>query len=286
MVRLVRLVPELKSMVFLIGASLSSFVWAAMLMLLIMYCLAVYFTIMASEADVPDSQKPFAHLYWGSVGGSMLSLFMAVAGGADWHQFLLVFGEGSLLYVLNSLVLSIYVGFAILVMLNLVTGVLVEGAQNIIRSEKETALARMAAQIFVTAGKKSEDEMTNKEFDKIMHSAVMKKYCHEIGMTLDEAENLFEFLDRDDSGSISIAEFVQGCLRLRGPAKALDLAELRLWSKDKSQDTLQSIRSLHVIVSQLAYNQALLFRSPASEPPPELQIEEHRRAICTSGVLV
>ncbi|CAE8620811.1 unnamed protein product [Polarella glacialis] len=261
LVRLVRLVPELRSMVFLIGASLRTFVWAAVLMLLIMYCLAVYFTIIASDAEVSDSEAHLVKLYWGSIGGSVLSLFMAVAGGADWQQFLLVFGEGSWLYIVNSLLLSIYVGFAILVMLNLVTGVLVEGAQNIIRSEKETALVKMAAQIFMTAGKDSDSEMTKEEFEKLSCSPAMDKYCHEVGMTLDEAENLFEFLDRDDSGSVSIAEFVQGCLRLRGPAKALDLAELRLWSKDKSQDTLGAIRSLHVIVSQLAYNQTLLFAS-------------------------
>ncbi|CAE8616512.1 unnamed protein product [Polarella glacialis] len=278
MVRLVRLVPELRSMVFLIGASLRTFVWAAVLMLLIMYCLAVYFTIIASDAEVSDSEAHLVKLYWGSIGGSVLSLFMAVAGGADWQQFLLVFGEGSWLYVANSFLLSIYVGFAILVMLNLVTGVLVEGAQNIIRSEKETELVKMAAQIFMTAGKDSDSEMTKEEFEKLSCSSAMNTYCHEVGMTLDEAENLFEFLDRDDSGSVSIAEFVQGCLRLRGPAKALDLAELRLWSKDNSQDTLGAIRSLHVIVSQLAYNQTLLFASAgqASEHPREkdLYIEE------------
>ncbi|CAE8626774.1 unnamed protein product [Polarella glacialis] len=204
MVRLVRLVPELRSMVFLIGASLRTFVWAAVLMLLIMYCLAVYFTIIASDAEVSDSEAHLAKLYWGSIGGSVLSLLMAVAGGADWHQFLLVFGQGSWLYIINSFLLSIYVGFPILVMLNLVTGVLAEGAQNIIRSDKETALVRMAAQIFMTAGQDSDSEMTKKEFEKLSCSPAMNKYCHEVGMTLDEAENLFEFLDRDDSGSVSI----------------------------------------------------------------------------------
>ncbi|CAE8620813.1 unnamed protein product [Polarella glacialis] len=286
MVRLVRLVPGLKSMVFLIGASLSSFVWAAVLMLLIMYCLAVYFTILASETEVSDSEEHLVKLYWGSIGGSVLSLFMAVSGGADWHQFLLVFGQGSLLYILNSFLLSIYVGFAILVMLNLVTGVLVEGAQNIMRSEKETELVKMAAQIFVTAGKDSDSEMTKEEFENLSLSPAMNKYCHEVGMTLDEADNLFEFLDRDDSGSVSIAEFVQGCLRLRGPAKALDLAELRLWSKDNSQDTLKAIRSLRIMVSQLAYNQTLLFASAGQASEHPLEKDLHIEELCSKLPLV
>merc|ERR1711862_166294 len=45
-------------------------------------------------------------------------------------------------------------------------------------------------------------------------------------MSLNDAEQLFRLLDRDMSGSISIEEFVRGCLRLRGPARSNDVAAL------------------------------------------------------------
>merc|ERR1712014_133137 len=41
-----------------------------------------------------------------------------------------------------------------------------------------------------------------------------------------DARGLFRLLDADSSGSVCAEEFFSGCLRLRGPAKALDLALL------------------------------------------------------------
>lgn len=38
----------------------------------------------------------------------------------DWHNMLLVFGHDTSWYVINSLVLSLFVGFVLVVILNLV----------------------------------------------------------------------------------------------------------------------------------------------------------------------
>ena len=48
LVRMVRLLPELKSLVCLIMASMSSFVWTCVLLMLLVYMLAVYMTMMAA----------------------------------------------------------------------------------------------------------------------------------------------------------------------------------------------------------------------------------------------
>lgn len=39
----------------------------------------------------------------------------------------------------------------------------------------------------------------------------------------EEAASLFHLLDSDQSGSIDYDEFVGGCMRLRGAAKAIDI---------------------------------------------------------------
>ena len=46
-----------------------------------------------------------------------------------------------------------------------------------------------------------------------------------------QARGLFNLLDADDSGSISVKEFIQGCLRLRGQAKSIDVATLIYMTK-------------------------------------------------------
>lgn len=66
----------------------------------------------------------------------MNSLFLAVFGGEDWHDMLLVFEQRSAWYVVNSMVLSLFVGFVLVVILNLVNGVLVEGAQVMIEEQR------------------------------------------------------------------------------------------------------------------------------------------------------
>merc|ERR1719198_1258326 len=38
---------------------------------------------------------------------------------------------------------------------------------------------------------------------------------------------LFRMLDRDGSGEIQIEEFVEGCQKLKGPAQALDIAQIK-----------------------------------------------------------
>merc|ERR1712187_134110 len=47
-----------------------------------------------------------------------------------------------------------------------------------------------------------------------------------INIDVSEAKGLFKFLDLDNSGEVNCEEFIDGCLRLSGPAKALDLSVL------------------------------------------------------------
>merc|ERR1712032_1489039 len=49
LIRMVRLIPELKSMVYLISASMWSFFWTVVLLLLMMYCVAIFFTEAATD---------------------------------------------------------------------------------------------------------------------------------------------------------------------------------------------------------------------------------------------
>jgi len=48
----------------------------------------------------------------------------------------------------------------------------------------------------------------------------------------DDTRLLFKLLDRDDSGVIDVEEFCEGCMRLKGEAKALDVHTL-IWQVSK-----------------------------------------------------
>merc|ERR1712014_320983 len=48
-------------------------------------------------------------------------------------------------------------------------------------------------------------------------------YLESMDIHSNEARNLFHLLDRDLSGHVSIDEFCEGCLRVKGPAKSYDV---------------------------------------------------------------
>lgn len=47
-----------------------------------------------------------------------------------------------------------------------------------------------------------------------------------LGLDVDDAWSFFKLLDLDDGGDVEIEEFLMGCLRLRGTARAIDIGKI------------------------------------------------------------
>merc|ERR1712176_1623498 len=62
----------------------------------------------------------------------------------------------------------------------------------------------------------------------------------EMGMVFD----VFNLLDTDGGGTIDINEFVDGCLKLRGNARALDIARLECLTKRLEKKMLQTMQTI------------------------------------------
>mmetsp|Transcript_42382 Transcript_42382/g.91024 ORF Transcript_42382/g.91024 Transcript_42382/m.91024 type:complete len:311 (+) Transcript_42382:2-934(+) len=242
---------------------MGSFVWSVVLILIIMYCFAIYYTEIVTdllqEGSVEDPVTQAAlQKSWGGVFHSILSLWMAITGGDDWRNFLDGLEIDSV-YIMHVLFFVIYIAFGTLVMLNLVTGVFVEGAQRIIKEDKDTELLNMASRIFQRpegqSGENDNREISWKEFQEQLLSGSMDEYIKAIGISISEAEHLYDLLDTDDSGTVSIAEFVRGCLRLRGTAKSMDLAEMEYKMRESfAAMTLVMLRATGKIFTMLSKN--------------------------------
>merc|ERR1719461_2645830 len=63
-------------------------------------------------------------------------------------------------------------------------------------------------------------------FQEKLDTRPMMEFFKAIDIDRSEATGLFHLLDLDQGGTVDAEEFLSGCLRLRGPAKALDLAVL------------------------------------------------------------
>merc|ERR1719254_370402 len=51
----------------------------------------------------------------------------------------------------------------------------------------------------------------------------VNSYMKALKINTEDANQLFRLLDTDDSGEIYIDEFVEGCMKLKGEAKSMDL---------------------------------------------------------------
>mmetsp|Transcript_7520 Transcript_7520/g.12241 ORF Transcript_7520/g.12241 Transcript_7520/m.12241 type:complete len:230 (+) Transcript_7520:1-690(+) len=193
-----------------------------------MYGVAVYFTdiVTAYRRENQHKVKVVADLddSWGSVVDAILSLYQAILGGVDWKDLMdPLMDEVS---GISVFVFSLYIAFTTLVMLNLVTGVFVEGAQRIIREDKDSELVKQVRKMFEISDTDDDREVTWQEFEQMMDDSKLDQYFAAVDLSRQEAKDLFRLLDNDSSGSLSAEEFVQGCLRLRGPARSVDLATL------------------------------------------------------------
>merc|ERR1712232_241655 len=80
--------------------------------------------------------------------------------------------------------------------------------------------------VFLNAKGNMTDELSLEDFERQADESAMVEYFRAIDVDPSEAKGLFRLLDCKGDGRIDAEAFLSGCLRLRGPAKALDFALL------------------------------------------------------------
>eukprot|EP00933_Yihiella_yeosuensis_P049958 TRINITY_DN4764_c2_g1_i1.p1 TRINITY_DN4764_c2_g1~~TRINITY_DN4764_c2_g1_i1.p1 ORF type:complete len:754 (-),score=122.62 TRINITY_DN4764_c2_g1_i1:266-2527(-) len=227
--RVVRFVAELRKIVYLIIGSFMSFIWTGVLLAILNYILAVFFTQAVADYKLDDKsyypEKNSLDRYFGSTGSSILSLYKAITGGQDWEDMSNPLMEeiGWLLGVLFLL----YVFFSVLVLLNLVTGVFVDGAMKLTKEDKEVDLLRKVKDAFHQADADSSSSISIEEFLSSIRNPAMVAVFDAIELSLNKAEELFRYLDTESSGVLTLEEFARGAVNLQMPAKGIDLAMLQ-----------------------------------------------------------
>lgn len=235
--RLLRFVRELRTMVTSIGGSLRSLGWTIVLMLLMIYVYGIFLTMLiADHGDwTNDDEKVRAiQYYYGTLFRAILSLFQAITGGADWDDMVEPLIQG--ISPFTGVLFLLYIAFAVLAMMNVVTAVFVENALATANSDKEQHLVAQLRELFVTADEDQSGMISWEEFERKLDDESMVKYFKALELDVCEAKGLFTLLDVDNVGEILIEEFVSGCLRLRGGAKAIDLATLMYYNKRMSSN--------------------------------------------------
>jgi len=88
--------------------------------------------------------------------------------------------------------------------------------------------------------------ITWEEFCAALNDDEMGRFMKSLEIDAEEAKGLFLLLDADGSGTVDSEEFTQGCLRLRGPARAIDVSTMMYSNKRMVQWWREKIQSLEV----------------------------------------
>lgn len=251
--RITRFIKALRTLVSSIVFTLKSLVWALVLLILIIYGFGIVFTQAAAMfLESHSSEGPHLCLgeqrdlqgisastldgiclYWNDLSSSMLTLFMSICGGLSWEAALRPMLEVSHLY---ASLLLFYIAFSYFAVLNVVTGVFCQSAiesaqsdhemimQNIIANKE--AHIRKVKSLFCNLDADDSGYISLKELEENIDKKSVTTYFEALELDVHDAWTFFKLLDTDGGSAIEIEEFLMGCLRLRGPARALDLAKM------------------------------------------------------------
>jgi len=224
LIRVVRLVQELRMLVASILNSFKSLGWTLLLLAIVIYIFSVLFTqivLDAIDADVPVAKD--LERWFGSLPRTALTLFESILGGLSWEE-----PVSPLISVspVAACLFCFYVAFCVFALMNVVTGVFVDKAMQSAQDHKDKYLANQISDLFFSAADNDSGDITWEMFQQRMGTPEMKEYFKAINVDPSEAYGLFQLLDTDDSGGVDCEEIVNGLLRLRGGARALELSLL------------------------------------------------------------
>lgn len=253
--RVMRVAEDLRLLVTCILFSVKSFIWALLLLFLIIYILGVYLTqsvhIYRIENNNPlDEGSRELTKWYGTVPVASLSLFQALTGGVDWNEIVQPLMDN--LHPAWGLLVVLWISFSILAVLNIITGSFVQNAIERSLSVKEMDKVTQARKLFSFLDVDENGFIDRDEIGKHLDSEAVQDFFRLIDVDTSEAHCLFDLLDCSGDGSIDFEQFLSGVLRLQGQAKALDMIMLILDTRHGFEQQGAMMNTMYSSIMQLS----------------------------------
>jgi len=175
---------------------------------------------------------------WGSMYKSICVLFEGISGGNDWSELakeLKTMDEG------YYICFALYIVFVTLGVLNIVTGFFVDGTMQAstsqkeemlrIAQEKKNVMVELIGELFVQLDTDGSGKITLRELESHLYDVELQEYFCVLEMEPEEAKDLFLLLDVNSMGEVGIADFTNGCLKVMGAPKNLDICACMFQTK-------------------------------------------------------
>eukprot|EP00929_Paragymnodinium_shiwhaense_P012512 TRINITY_DN11978_c0_g3_i1.p1 TRINITY_DN11978_c0_g3~~TRINITY_DN11978_c0_g3_i1.p1 ORF type:complete len:658 (+),score=69.04 TRINITY_DN11978_c0_g3_i1:117-1976(+) len=235
--RIVRLVGALRTLINSLIGTFKLVIWAFFLIVCLIFVFGVIFGQVVSQARWSEPyimEDEAMQFFWGDLSSCMYTLFLSVSSGVSWYEAAQPLRELGTPVFLGFIT---YVALAQWVILNVITGFFCESAAEAAR--KDVALAvqshrsdrdkflQMCKHIFRTIDTDNSGELDINEMRHLLDTEPAQALFATLEIAADDAKELFELLDEDGTEFVELEEFMLGCLRLRGGAKALDVAKMQ-----------------------------------------------------------
>eukprot|EP00930_Biecheleria_cincta_P052303 TRINITY_DN37562_c0_g1_i1.p1 TRINITY_DN37562_c0_g1~~TRINITY_DN37562_c0_g1_i1.p1 ORF type:complete len:299 (-),score=52.60 TRINITY_DN37562_c0_g1_i1:163-951(-) len=171
--------------------------------------------------------------HFGSLVDSIYTLFQAVTNGLNWRAP--ADAIGAVHYIYRWAFLA-YISVILFAFMNVITGFICEHSIATVQRDRELVVDAQLRnkeywqesfrKLFGAFDMDGSGELTVDEFEEHKDDSQVCAYFDTLDLDLDKAWDIFRLLDDDESGTVSMDEFVEGCLKLRGQARSMDLAIL------------------------------------------------------------
>lgn len=207
--------------------------WVALFMFFLVYVMAVVLSTLVGADPTVKAAWPESPQYLGSLWKSMWTVLQVITFD-NWspeiaRPLMSVAPISTFFVVLSIPVLNWGT-------LNILLAVLIERMQNMNmenRTASEQRLEKAEAKLLETmaadfneADVNSKGELEFSEFQLLIREPALKAKLNMLGIASDEAENLFDVMDGDKSGTVTPEEFIDGLQRLKGQARGQDIVHL------------------------------------------------------------
>jgi len=232
-VKLFRYFKVLWLLIHSVWGAIKALGWVAMLMLVMNYAFAIYMTMMITT--YPDTYNVGKCLEnFNTVPRSMFTLFtiMTLEGWPDIVNDLIDVHNG------YGVMFVLYVLLTHFLMVNLLIGVILDQIQNMATTtdlqlmkevrDRQREIYQKLHRIFEKADANGDNSLSVAELKEILRTDEdCKITLEQLNMMPSEIDWLFETLDADGSGNLSIDEFVQGVLKCKESELARQLMQMQ-----------------------------------------------------------
>ncbi|CAK0789122.1 unnamed protein product, partial [Prorocentrum cordatum] len=239
-VRVFRFFSKLSQLAFMIIDSVKSLMWALVLLGLVIYVFAIFFTHYTTEHIRRQGKgNTSIHIdeHFGNLWLTLFTLFHTMLNGISWYTL------PSALYTIPGWTgpflafgFVCYLSFTMLVVMNIITGVFVDNAVQTAGTQREFLVQKEMEvkeqwrsemrSIFLEMDADRSGTVSREEVSDFCNHERVQHYLTALGLDVHDTERLFELLDVNHDGELDVDEFLDGCLRLKGVARSIDVCSL------------------------------------------------------------